>query len=200
MLSRSDIQRIKEKYPTGSRIELNAMDDPYNPVPPGTRGTVKGVDDAGDIMMHWDNGRSLSLVPGEDSFRLLTPQEISEEKGMIEDINVVIKEAKEKSNDGGNNMKDKINEKENTSRVEKYPVLIGHGESGTKELHGIKEVAEFICREGLKGDVLITQPDGKHFLNTFGPFIDRIEDQEYRGELLDVLIPMQQRLADFAIE
>jgi len=34
----------------------------------------------GQIGMHWDNGRSLSLVPGEDSFRKLTLEEIADEQ------------------------------------------------------------------------------------------------------------------------
>lgn len=62
------IKSIKEKYPEGTRIHLENMEDPFAPVPSGTEGTVDFVDDAGQIHMKWDNGRSLALVPGEDSF------------------------------------------------------------------------------------------------------------------------------------
>ncbi len=44
---RNKAQRIKEMYPKGTRIELISMNDPYAPVPPGTRGTVESVDDLG---------------------------------------------------------------------------------------------------------------------------------------------------------
>ena len=56
-------------YPKGTRIELIYMNDPYSPVPDGTKGTVTHVDDMGQIHMKWDNGRTLALVPQEDSFR-----------------------------------------------------------------------------------------------------------------------------------
>ena len=69
----------KTMYPQGTRIELNFMNDPFHPVPSGTRGTVDHVDDMGQIHMRWDNGRTLALVPGEDSFRKLTDEEIIDE-------------------------------------------------------------------------------------------------------------------------
>lgn len=72
-------KRYKEEYPPGTRVELNCMNDPCHPVEPGTRGTVKYVDDLGTVHMKWDNGRSLGLVPGEDSFRKLTERELAEE-------------------------------------------------------------------------------------------------------------------------
>ena len=42
-------ERYKEMYPPGTRMELISMDDPYAPVPPGTRGTVQYVDDASQM-------------------------------------------------------------------------------------------------------------------------------------------------------
>ncbi|MGM9600668.1 MAG: DUF4314 domain-containing protein [Faecousia sp.] len=43
---RKNVQRIKESYPPGTRILLLSMDDPFAPVPEGTKGTVVHVDDA----------------------------------------------------------------------------------------------------------------------------------------------------------
>ena len=65
------VQRIKDQYPPGTRLRLNHMDDPWSPVPEGTEGTVDMVDDIGQIHMKWDNGRTLELVPGEDSFSVV---------------------------------------------------------------------------------------------------------------------------------
>ena len=80
---RRQAERSKAMYPPGTRILLNHMDDPQA-IPAGTRGTVAYVDDIGSIGMKWDNGRGLSLVPGEDSFRRLTPEELAEEQAMSE--------------------------------------------------------------------------------------------------------------------
>lgn len=41
------VKKLKESYPPGTRLELLHMDDPYAPVPDGTRGTVKLVDGIG---------------------------------------------------------------------------------------------------------------------------------------------------------
>ena len=80
--TRQQVEFTRLSYPPGSRILLYQMIDPYAPVPSGTRGTVRYVDDAGQLGVAWDNGRSLSLIPGEDSFRKLTQQEIAQEQGM----------------------------------------------------------------------------------------------------------------------
>ncbi len=73
-------ESVKQMYPPGTRIELICMKDPYSPVPSGTRGTVRAVDDMGTIFPDWDNGRSLGVVPGEDVFRKLTQEEIEAER------------------------------------------------------------------------------------------------------------------------
>lgn len=61
---------------------MNDPNDPYAPVESGTRGSVRYVDDAGQVGVSWDNGRSLSLIHGVDSFRKLTQQEITQEQSM----------------------------------------------------------------------------------------------------------------------
>ena len=73
MMDRKMVNFIREQYPPGTRIRLNSMDDPYAPILPGTEGEVDFVDDKGQIFMKWDNGRTLPLAPGEDSFTVLPP-------------------------------------------------------------------------------------------------------------------------------
>ena len=63
--SRDEVERIRAEYPEGTRIELLEMDDPFAP-PVGTLGTVKGVDDIGSILVHWDNGSGLHVAYGVD--------------------------------------------------------------------------------------------------------------------------------------
>lgn len=80
MFNRKSIDALKQRFPTGTRILLLSMDDPYSPVPSGTRGTVLMVDDAGQLQMKWDNGSGLAVIPGKDSFRKLTEQELAAEE------------------------------------------------------------------------------------------------------------------------
>ena len=56
--SREQVESIRKNYPPGTRIMLNNMNDPYSPVESGTRGTVRYVDDCGQLGVVWDNGRS----------------------------------------------------------------------------------------------------------------------------------------------
>ena len=57
---------------------LGIMDDPHAP-PPGTKGTVQYVDDMWQLGVRWDNGSSLSLIPGEDNFRKEAPKKFRDE-------------------------------------------------------------------------------------------------------------------------
>ena len=59
------VEQLRKEYPVGTRVELVRMDD-FQAPPIGTKGTVRGVDDAGSIMVRWDNGSGLSLAYGED--------------------------------------------------------------------------------------------------------------------------------------
>ena len=72
-------ESTKKLYPPCTRIELIHMNDPHAPVPAGTRGTVKFVDSMGTIFPEWDNNRTIGIVPGEDTFRKLTQEEIEAE-------------------------------------------------------------------------------------------------------------------------
>nr|WP_313791012.1 DUF4314 domain-containing protein [Peptoniphilus equinus] len=67
------VQRLRSKYPIGTRVELVSMEDIQAP-PIGTKGTVRGVDDIGSIMVSWDNGSSLSVVYGEDFCRRVSDE------------------------------------------------------------------------------------------------------------------------------
>lgn len=79
-------ENTKKLYPPGTRIELISMKAPYAPVPAGTRGTVKFVDSMVTIFPEWDNGRSLGVLPGEDSFRKLSQEEIKAENQYMSEV------------------------------------------------------------------------------------------------------------------
>ena len=63
------LRMLREQYPTGTRVELIEMNDPYRNMPPGLKGTVLHVDDAGGIHVNWENGSSLAAIYGFDRIR-----------------------------------------------------------------------------------------------------------------------------------
>ncbi len=66
------IERLKEQYPKGTRVELVSMNDPYNKkLKPGDQGTVRLIDDIGTIFVDWDCGSGLGVAYGEDCIRKL---------------------------------------------------------------------------------------------------------------------------------
>lgn len=59
------VKGMKEAYKPGMRVVLEEMDD-FQAPPIGCMGTVLGVDDAGSIIVRWDNGSRLSVAYGAD--------------------------------------------------------------------------------------------------------------------------------------
>ena len=71
------LKEIREMYPEGTQIVLTEMAG-ESQMPYGLKGTVKFVDDAGQIHMSWENGSSLALNIYEDTFeKVAAPEKIS---------------------------------------------------------------------------------------------------------------------------
>ena len=71
------LKEIREMYPEGTQIVLTEMAGERQ-MPYGLKGTVKFVDDAGQIHMSWENGSSLALNINEDTFeKVEAPEKIS---------------------------------------------------------------------------------------------------------------------------
>lgn len=91
MIDKDLVQRMKNAYPAGTRIVLDFMGDDPRPIPPGTKGIVRVVDDMGTVHCDFENGRRLGLIPGEDSFH------VDREREKEERIQVVLCEPGKKA-------------------------------------------------------------------------------------------------------
>jgi hypothetical protein len=69
--SLQEVEDLRAIYKQGMQIKLVNMVDPQ-PVPPGTIGTIEGVDDFGDLLVKWENGSSLKLLFEVDEFEMLS--------------------------------------------------------------------------------------------------------------------------------
>ena len=77
LYQRDYVAHMREKYPPGTRVEVVSLCNEEEYLKPGTKGTVVGVDDQPALLVHWDNGSSLSLLIGQDQFRVIPEQEES---------------------------------------------------------------------------------------------------------------------------
>ena len=67
-LPQPKVEQLRKQFPKGTCVRCLSMNDPFRPVPSGTKGTVRCVDSAGQIHVSWDNGQGLALIYGEDRF------------------------------------------------------------------------------------------------------------------------------------
>lgn len=71
--------------------------------------------------------------------------------------------------------------------------LVGYAEGESKQLKSVEEVAEFICKNGKRGDVTITN-DGEPFITTIGIYLDMVVDIRYRSQLMPILTKKQEQI------
>lgn len=71
--------------------------------------------------------------------------------------------------------------------------LVGYAEGESKQLKSVEEVADFICKNGKRGDVTITN-DGELFITTIGIYLDMVADIRYRSQLMPILTKKQEQI------
>lgn len=71
--------------------------------------------------------------------------------------------------------------------------LVGYAEGERKQLKSIDEVADFICKNGKHGDVIITN-NGEPFITTIGIYLDMVADIRYRSQLRPILTKKQEQI------
>lgn len=65
----------------GKRVELINMKDDYTDLKQGDKGTIRGKDALGDLLVDWDNGSGLKLIPNVDEYKIIDDEnELSESK------------------------------------------------------------------------------------------------------------------------
>ena len=79
IISREKVEMLRKRYPAGTEVCLDAMEG-ENQMESGLKGKVFYVDDAGQILVHWENGSSLSLIPGADRFHKVSDPQKKKEK------------------------------------------------------------------------------------------------------------------------
>lgn len=80
MISNDELQKLKEKYPVGSRIQMNKDMDDIQPIKAGEKGTIDFIDDEGQIHVKWDNGSGLALIEGVDNFIIVDNEQDHDEE------------------------------------------------------------------------------------------------------------------------
>lgn len=111
MIAKGKIEKVREEYPVGSRIELIKMDDPQAP-PIGTRGTVLGIDDIGSLLVKWDTGGRINVLLEEDECKKLTKICVTMEKKIrvSKEFEITPEELDRIMNDGENPFYDQMQE------------------------------------------------------------------------------------------
>ena len=73
-ISKEKLEMLRKRYPAGTKVCLDTMEGEHQ-MESGLKGTVTYVDDLGQLLVQWENGSSLSLIPGVDRFHKISGPE-----------------------------------------------------------------------------------------------------------------------------
>lgn len=74
-MSREQVEMLKIYYKETMRIKLISINDETTKLKYGDQGTIKKIDDIGQIHVNWDCGSSLALNYDEDEFITISKEE-----------------------------------------------------------------------------------------------------------------------------
>jgi len=86
MISEDKLNKIKEKYPIGTRVKLTKDMADKQPILSGTVGTIDYIDSEGQLHMIWENGRTLALLPEIDQFEILNSSSIEKDNPLYDEV------------------------------------------------------------------------------------------------------------------
>lgn len=69
--TKSEVERIRRRYPKGTVVRLQHMNDQNSRIPAGTIGIVRFVDDVGTVHTRWENGSTLGFIVGVDDVDII---------------------------------------------------------------------------------------------------------------------------------
>lgn len=79
-------------------------------------------------------------------------------------------------------------------KLNQPPILAYSIDEQPEEFTDVRQIAEFIVKNGMNCDITMYKKDTNAFvLSTMGIFIDHIADMDFRSELLTILVPLQQQ-------
>lgn len=75
------VKMLRKRYPEGTRLCLDNMEGEPQ-MPPGLKGRVSFVDDAGQIHVKWENGSTLALTEVDSFHKEAAPEKVKK-KGEV---------------------------------------------------------------------------------------------------------------------
>lgn len=69
-MDKNKVENTRREFPEGTLVRMIDMVDP-RPIPEDMTGTVRYVDDIGNIHINWENGSTLALIPEADKFEVI---------------------------------------------------------------------------------------------------------------------------------